>query len=194
MGLAACYENEDKSAQIQRVVSGLGRLSDVTGALAIGVDHYGKDQQAGLRGSSAKRGYVETILACLLDRDKDDNPTNRRLKFEKIRDGEEGRIIPYRLKPVDWGVDEDGDPVTTCIVQWEFDRPQPPKRRPPQKLNIILLERAIDEATLPADPDVLRTVFYKYHGRSKHSANVAWNRAIEADGLVLIDGKLHRAQ
>ena len=72
MGLAACYENEDKSAQVQKVVGGLSHLSDVTGALAIGVDHYGKDQGAGLRGSSAKRGHVETILACLVDRDKDE--------------------------------------------------------------------------------------------------------------------------
>ena len=92
MGLAACYENEDKSAQVQKVVGGLSRLSDVTGALVIGVDHYGKDQGAGLRGSSAKRGHVETILACLVDRDKNENAKNHRLKFKKIRDGEEGRI------------------------------------------------------------------------------------------------------
>jgi hypothetical protein len=57
MGLSACYENEDKAAQVQRVVSGLFKLSDETGALVIGVDHYGKDQSAGLRGSSAKRGH-----------------------------------------------------------------------------------------------------------------------------------------
>jgi hypothetical protein len=184
IGCDACYENEDKSAQIQRVVSGLGRLSDVTGALAIGVDHYGKDQQAGLRGSSAKRGHVETILACLVDRDKDDNPTNRRLKFEKIRDGEEGRIIPYRLKPVDWGTDEDGDPVTTCIVQWEFDRPQPPKRRAPQRPKTnITLDRAIKDVGLPADPDVLKKAFYKHHGGANHAANAAWHRAVDRDAL-----------
>jgi hypothetical protein len=99
IGLAACYENEDKSAQIQRVVSGLFKLSDATGALVINVDHYGKDQGAGLRGSSAKRGHVETVLSCLVDRDKEDRPTNHRLKLEKIRDGEEGRVIPYRSRP-----------------------------------------------------------------------------------------------
>ena len=33
---------------MQRVVSGLGRLSDATGALAIDVDHVGKNQDAGL--------------------------------------------------------------------------------------------------------------------------------------------------
>ena len=146
-----------------------------------------------LRGSSAKRGRVETILACLVDRDKDDNPTNRRLKFEKIRDGEEGRIIiPYRLKPVDWGVDEDGDPVTTCIVRWEFDRPQPPKRRAPQRPKTnITLDRAIKDVGLPADPDVLKKVFYKHHGGANHAANAAWHRAVDAEGLVLKgDGKL----
>jgi len=75
------------------VISRLGRVSDATGALVIGVDHYGKDQGAGLRGSSAKRGHVETVLSCLMDKDKDngddDNnkPKNLRMKFEKIRDG-----------------------------------------------------------------------------------------------------------
>jgi altronate dehydratase len=87
MGLTACYDNEDKAAEVQRVISGLSKLSDVTGALVIGVDHYGKDQTAALRGSSAKRGHVETILACLVDRDKDEKPTNHRLMFDKIRDG-----------------------------------------------------------------------------------------------------------
>jgi hypothetical protein len=191
MGLAACYENEDKSAQIQRVVSGLGRLSDVTGALAIGVDHYGKDQQAGLRGSSAKRGHVETILACLVDQDNGDKPKNHRMKFEKIRDGEEGRIIPYRLKPVNLGLDEDGDPVSTCIVQWEPNRPPPPRRRAPQRRKTdVTLERAINDVGLPADPDVLKVAFYKLHGGSNHSANTAWHRAIATMGLELVDGKL----
>jgi hypothetical protein len=35
--------------------------------------------------------------------------------------------VPYRLKPVSRGVDEDGDPVSTCIIQWEPERPLPRK-------------------------------------------------------------------
>ena len=93
-----------KPPRVQNVVSGLNKLSDVTGALVIGVDHYGKDQGAGLRGSSAKRGHVETVLSCLVDRDDDERPINHRLMFEKIRDGEEGRIVPYRVKVVDLGM------------------------------------------------------------------------------------------
>jgi hypothetical protein len=201
MGLAACYENEDKAAQVQRVVSGLFKLSDATGALVIGVDHYGKDQGAGLRGSSAKRGHVETVLSCLGDRDKngngDDRLTNLRLKFEKIRDGEEGRIIPYRLKTVDWGLDEDGDPVTTCVVRWEPNRKQQAKPkgrasyRPPK--TDVTLARAIKEVGLPADMEVLKAAFYKYHGGSNHAANTAWHRAVANEELTLVDGRLdHR--
>jgi hypothetical protein len=192
MGLAACYENEDRAAQIQKVVSGLSHLSDVTGALAIGVDHFGKDQQAGLRGSSAKRGHVETVLACLVDRDANDNPINHRLKFEKIRDGEEGRIIPYRLNVVDWGIDEDGDPVTTCVVQWEPNRPPPPKPQRARPKTMGALERAIsDVGGLPAEPAELRKAFYAHHKGKPHTANAAWNRALRDAKIVLTsDGRL----
>jgi hypothetical protein len=194
MGLAACYENEDKAAQVQKVISGLNRLSNETGALVIGVDHYGKDQSAGLRGSSAKRGHVETVLACLVDRDKDERPTNHRLIFEKIRDGEEGRIIPYRLKPVDLGRDEDGDPLSTCVIQWEPNRVQPSKQRMLQRRKTdVALEQAIDEVGLPSEVEVLRTAFYKYHGGNNRSANTAWHRAIGKVGLEFFDGKLNYA-
>ena len=107
MGLAAIYKKEDDAAQVQKVISDLGRMSEETGALAVNVDHYGKDQGAGLQGSSAKRAGADTVLACLVDHEKGDRPHNHRMVFEKIRDGEEGRVIPYRLKQVDMGMNED---------------------------------------------------------------------------------------
>jgi hypothetical protein len=145
MGLAACYENEDKAAQIQKVITSLGKLSDETGALAINVDHMGKVQEAGLRGTSAKRDCVETILACLIDRNRDNKPINHRMQLFKIRDGEEGRVIPYKLKPIDMGVDEDGDSISTCIVQWEPQRPLPRKRAPRRLKTNVVLQKAISE-------------------------------------------------
>ena len=50
MGLAAIYRKEDDAAQVQKVICDLGRMSEETGALAVNVDHYGKDQGAGLQG------------------------------------------------------------------------------------------------------------------------------------------------
>jgi hypothetical protein len=190
MGLAACFENEDKAAQVLKVVGGLSKLSDATGALAIVIDHFGKNQQAGLRGSSAKRGGVETVLACICDRDKENNAINLRMWFEKIRDGEEGRIVPYRLKTVPWGVDEDGDSVTSCIIQWEPNRPPPAKHQASRRKTDVTLEHALDEVALPAAPETLRAAFYKHHGGNDRAANQAWHRAIKAAGLVLINGDL----
>jgi hypothetical protein len=193
MGLAAIYKKEDDAAQVQKVISDLGRMSEETGALAVNVDHYGKDQGAGLRGSSAKRAGADTVLACLVDRDKDDRPTNHRMVFEKIRDGEEGRIVPYRLKQVDMGMNEDGDRVTSCVVQWEVGRPMGTRGRkaPPKKTKTsVPLDKAIEEVGLPVEMEVLREAFYKAHGGTKHAANRAWNRAIEASDLELRDGKL----
>jgi hypothetical protein len=190
-GLAACFENEDKAAQVLKVVGGLGKLSDATGALSIVIDHFGKNQQAGLRGSSAKRAGVETVLACVCDRDKQNNATNLRMWFEKIRDGEEGRIIPYRLRPVQWGVDEDGEPVSSCVIQWEPNRPPPAKRQQAARRKTdVTLERAIKEVGLPADPEMLRAAFYRLHGGNSRAANTAWHRAVNAMELGLVDGKL----
>jgi hypothetical protein len=189
MGLAACYENENMSAQVLRVLGvGLNRLSDATGALVIDIDHMGKDQDAGMRGTSAKRDAVETILACFADRDKkNNNPTNRRLQLFKIRDGEEGRIIPYKLMPMDMGRDEDGDLVTTCTVKWEPGRVMPKGREPPKKKKTdFTLEQAIKEVGMPANVEVLRNAFYRIHGGDRRAANQAWHRAINAKGFEFV--------
>jgi hypothetical protein len=193
IGLAALYENEDKSAQVQRVLSGLNRLSEVTGSLVIPVDHMGKDQEAGPRGASAKRDLPETILSCLVDKDANGVRSNFRMAFHKIRDGEEGRIIPYRLAVTEHGMDEDGDTITTCIVQWEPDRPPPEKQRAQPKSLSMLDEAIFDVGGLPADIEKLRTAFYKVHGGDTHAANVAWNRAVKRAMLVMDgSGKLDR--
>ena len=188
MGLAACYENEDRSAQVLKVVAGLTRVSEASGALCIDVDHMGKDQDAGLRGTSAKRDAVETILACLIDREKYTNKAiNHRMQLFKIRDGEEGRVIPYRLKPIDMGRDEDGDPVSTCVIEWDFGRPTQQREKPEREK---ILDKAIAEVGLPVEEEVLREAFYRHHGGEKHAANAAWNRVSKNSGLVLRDGKL----
>jgi hypothetical protein len=184
MGLAACYENENMAAQVQKVVSGLSRVSDATGALCINVDHMGKDTDAGMRGTSAKRDCVETILACFCDRNNGDKPTNHRMQLLKVRDGEEGRVIPYRLESVDMGVDEDGERISTAVIRWELDRPvqsQPKKQQ--RKKTDVFLEMAIQEVGLPCDVEKLRAAFYRLHKGSLHAANAAWNRAINARGL-----------
>jgi len=149
---------------------------------------------AGIRGTSAKRDCVETILACFADRDKDNKPINHRMQLFKVRDGEEGRVIPYRLEQVEMGVDEDGDRVSTAVIRWEPDRPaqSSAKRRngPARRKTDLTLQRAIDEVGLPADVAVLKQSFYKFHEGNNRAANQAWHRAIREIGLGLNGGQV----
>jgi hypothetical protein len=191
MGLAACFENENMAAQVQRVVAGLNRVSDETGALCINVDHMGKDNDAGMRGTSAKRDCVETILACFCDRDKDNKPTNHRMQLFKVRDGEEGRVIPYRLEPKNMGLDEDGKRVMRCVVQWEPNRPMQGRKKQKNARTDVVLELAVKETGLPVEEVRLREAFYRKHGGDNKSANRAWHLALKSSGLrVCGDGLL----
>jgi hypothetical protein len=106
------------------------------------------------------------------------------MQLFKVRDGEEGRVIPYRLQSVDCGVDEDGEQVTTAVIRWEPERPLQPKAGQKNKKTDVALEMAIKEVGgLPCDVEKLRAAFYKHHGGTAHAANMAWNRAINAKGL-----------
>jgi AAA domain len=196
MGLAAAYENEDKAAQIQKVMAGLDKLSDETGALVIGVDHYGKEQGSGLRGTSAKRDCVETILTLLIDRTPDGTAINHRMQLYKIRDGEEGRVIPYKLETLLWGMNEDGEPVTTCRVVWEPGRttvmPSKKGRRPVEPdvfMNALTMAMAENGRPIQANGSgtitvVERdTVMFKFKGLSSGSIDAVrsrWKRSLKA--------------
>ena len=195
LGLASLFENEDKSAQIIKVYAGLQRLSAAFGGLVIPVDHMGKDQERGARGTSAKVDMPETILHCLVERDNNGAPRNdtRRMVLRNLRDGpDEGRVIPYRLQLVDMGRDEDGDPVTTCVMRWEPGRTlNPPLTGRPTIHDDTMAAAIAAVGGLPASQDALRAAFVARHGGSKHAASAAWRRAVERGGLVVgADSKL----
>ena len=58
------------------------------------------------------------------------NGNVREVVTEKVKDGVIGPLFSYQLKPVPLGIDEDGDEITSCIVQsWiRAARHRPPDR------------------------------------------------------------------
>ena len=75
--------------------------------------HSGKDETKGARGWSGIKGALDTELE--VTRAEDD----RVLSVTKQKDGEEGQEYGFRLLEVPlWGEeDEDGDPITSCVVE-----------------------------------------------------------------------------
>jgi hypothetical protein len=146
----AGFDDENSAAETQKVMDAMQALSRETGAFVMGVDHFGKTSETGTRGSSAKEGAADTVLAFLATRDESGNISNTRMALRKLRGGRVGMETPYTLDVVQIGESYNHEPVTTCVVNWEErDRdaaPSPVARSPwPKKLQLF---RTALEATV----------------------------------------------
>jgi hypothetical protein len=110
-------------------MTALRSTSQRTGALAVGIDHFGKVVETGTRGSSAKESAADTVIAILADRVLSGGVTNTRLAIRKQRDGVSGFEIPFTARMAETGVDDDGDPVTAPVIDWQA--PQQLRKRTP---------------------------------------------------------------
>jgi hypothetical protein len=76
------------------------------------IHHPGKDASRGMRGSSVLRAAIDTEIMI---------ETHARhgigtAKITKQREGARGLTVGFELEVVELGADEDGDPITSCIV------------------------------------------------------------------------------
>ena len=84
-----------------------------TGAHILGIHHTGKDENKGMRGSTVLLGAVDTSIEV-----KHNQGTDIRVALiAKQRDHAPAPPVAFTLKQVDLGPDEDGDPVTSCVVK-----------------------------------------------------------------------------
>ena len=110
---------DNDAAAAQKVMSALRITSQRTGALVVGIDHFGKVVETGTRGSSAKEGAADTVIALLADRELGGGVKNTRLAVRKQRDGLSGFEIPFTARMAETGTDDDGDPITAPIIDWQ---------------------------------------------------------------------------
>lgn len=79
--------------------------------LTLAVHHRPKDAESEEpRGHSSLRGGVETVVLV-------EAGETKRARVTKQKDGEDGIELLFKLKVVELGQDEDGEPVTSCIVE-----------------------------------------------------------------------------
>jgi hypothetical protein len=161
--------DESDSATAQAVMNVLKLVAQTLGCFVLGVDHFGKNLEAGTRGASSKEGASDLVLACLGDKSISGNVTNTRLAVRKNRGGQQGREYPFTLRAVEaLEPDEDGEPVTTMVVDWRpptpgGNRPEPDpwaeSRRQDQRTAVLRLKRVLMEiladqgVDLPIPPD-----------------------------------------
>ena len=159
---------ENDAAAGQAVMNTLRQVARNAGCFVLAVDHFGKAVETGTRGSSAKEGAADVVLALLGDKSISGEVTNTRLALRKRRGGANGQEFPFRPRVVDMGVDKFGKPVSTLVIDWgaTADAPTAAKADPRwskslRLLRQVLMNLLVDQGTeqrIHADGPVVRTV------------------------------------
>ena len=110
--LARHIEGDENSTrdmtEFVRAVDGLRNA--FPGSTAVIIHHTGNNAEAitRSRGSSALKAACDFEIQC----DKG------LLTFTKVKDGEQPEPMEFKLMPVEIGKDEDGEPITSCVVTY----------------------------------------------------------------------------
>lgn len=128
--LAQCVPGADENSSSDmgnalKVIQSFSRDFD---CLAMVVAHHGKTDSLGIRGWSGLIGAADAIVAVKRD---EDMPDHRTITLDKVKNGKDGDVIAFTLNAAPIGlIDEDGDEVWSCTVNYEgeADRLVPPKR------------------------------------------------------------------
>lgn len=102
--------DENSSQDMGRVLAGMKRLQEITGGLVLIVHHTGKDASKGLRGHSSLFAALDGAI------EVERSSNSRCWSAAKVKDGEDGKQVLFKLNVIDLGKDSDGDTVTSCAV------------------------------------------------------------------------------
>lgn len=110
--------DENLARDITPVLGRCARIRDALGCAVLLVHHMNALGEKP-RGSTALMANVESVILCRLDESRRDadNRKIREIKLAKQKDGEAERSWRFVLPAVTIGTDEDGDKVTSCVVQ-----------------------------------------------------------------------------
>jgi hypothetical protein len=142
--LAATFGGGDENgSDMAAYVSNVERLCAPYGCARIIVAHAPLNADAKRpRGHGSLWGAADTVLHIIGDRDA----PARRIHVLKQKDDDPGLDILFKLKQVVIGTDEDGDPVTSCVIEEsELDTLAAPGRRLSgnERIVVTALERAL---------------------------------------------------
>jgi len=108
--------DENSAADMTALIRNIDAIREATGAHVMLVHHTGKDTARGARGHSSLRAATDTEIE-VQNAEDDDGAQCRAAMVTKQRDYQGGEAFAFSLKTVTLGVDQDGDEVTSCVVQ-----------------------------------------------------------------------------
>ena len=116
--------NENSGEDMGRVVSHCKLLHKKTGALVVLIHHSGKDATKGARGWSGLRAAADAEIEVTRNGDF------RTATVTKLKDAGDFEQFSFKLDIVSLGVDLDGEPVSSCVVEHVDSAPVDVGRKP----------------------------------------------------------------
>lgn len=124
---AMAGDNENDAQTFSAIFAKIARVQAATGATVLFIHHPGKNETQGLRGSSSFFAGLDTVIR--IEREKDQ--ADRSVYIEKSKDGMDGPLQTFTLKTVPLGFDDDGDEITSCVIDSGDGTPSKSKRMRP---------------------------------------------------------------
>jgi hypothetical protein len=104
--------NENAGEDVGKALGHCKRIHEVTGALVVLVHHSGKDQTRGARGWSGLRAAADAEIEVVKT-----EAGARYIRLSKSKDDVDGLEWGFELQQVALGVDDDLEPITSCVVK-----------------------------------------------------------------------------
>ena len=170
--------NESASEDMGRAIASCKRIHEGTGATVVLVHHSGKDASKGARGWSGLRGAADAELEVINDL------KGRRMRLSKSKDGEDGLEWGFSLPVVHLGVDDDLDPITSCVVAagelQQAKRPEP-KGKDQRTVWAVAQHLTEDAETVPEEALIVQAIArMEKPGEGKDRRRAVVRRAITA--------------
>lgn len=128
--------DENSAADMTALIRNIDAIRSATGAHVMLVHHTGKDTARGARGHSSLRAATDTEI------EVQNEDGERAAQVQKQRDYQGGETFAFTLKSVSLGMDQDGDEVTSCVVEAtdseEFKAAKKAKKGRGKNQNIIM--------------------------------------------------------
>lgn len=125
MAASGLLIDENSNSEASRAMANLAQISRAMNALVL-TSHHPAKAGNGTRGASAIPASADYVIEII----RHEQAAVREVALTKARDAEQRRLGSFTLIPVDLGVDEDGEPVTSMVLSMgaarvDLSRPPP---------------------------------------------------------------------
>jgi hypothetical protein len=150
---ASAGANENSGEDMGVVLANCKALHRATGAVIVLVHHVGKDESRGARGWSGLKAAADAEITVTRREEV------RAAVVSKMKDAADGLELPFKLVEVEVGKDDDGERITSCVVEHlEASQGGRQARQPAGDIAKHLLLTAHNLALLGGDETTVQTV------------------------------------